>query len=43
MLNLGYDGFIIKGREIVNYKPKDIIYFKTEDQLIRYFEQVIKK
>ena len=42
MLNMGYDGFIIKGREIVNYKPKDILYFKTEDQLIRYYDQMIK-
>ena len=38
MLNWGYDGLIIKGREMVNYKPKDIKYFKTENELQRYYE-----
>ena len=38
MLNIGYDGLIIKGREMVNYSPKDIKYFKTENELQRYYE-----
>ena len=38
MLNLGYDGLIIKGREMVNYTPNDIKYFKTEQELQRYYE-----
>jgi GNAT superfamily N-acetyltransferase len=35
---LGYDGVIIKGREYVNYKPKNVLYFKDESQLISYYE-----
>ena len=39
MISLGYDGLIIKGREMVNYTPPDNIkYFNSEDQLYRYFE-----
>lgn len=38
MLKLGYDGLVIKGREMVNYKPHDILYFETEYQLERYYE-----
>jgi len=30
---LGYDGIEIKGREMVNYNPKDVMYFKTEREL----------
>lgn len=41
MLMLGYDGLIIKGREIVNYVPKDVKYFKTEDELRHYYETLI--
>lgn len=38
MLKLGFDGLIIKGREMVNYSPsKDVLYFKTEDELINYY------
>lgn len=37
MIDMGYDGFIIKGREMVNYKPKDVKYFKTEYELEQYF------
>lgn len=33
MIALGYDGLIIKGREMVNYKPENIKYFENEDQL----------
>ena len=38
MLFLGYDGLIIKGREMVNYSPTNIKYFKTENELQRYYE-----
>jgi hypothetical protein len=37
MINLGYDGLIIKGREMVNYTPENVLYFKTEEQLKNYF------
>lgn len=37
MLNKGYDGLIIKGREMVNYKPENILYFKEEQQLKSYY------
>jgi hypothetical protein len=39
MLDLGYDGLIIKGREMVNYTPENVRYYKTEDQLYNYFSQ----
>lgn len=35
---LGYDGVIIKGREMVNYAPKDIKYFDSEESLKAYYE-----
>jgi hypothetical protein len=38
MMKLGYDGFVIKGREMVNYKPNNIKYFRTENELERYYE-----
>jgi len=38
MLEIGYDGLVIKGREMVNYTPENIKYFKTEDELKRYYE-----
>lgn len=28
---------MIKGREYVNYKPENIIYFKTDEQVETYF------
>ena len=37
MLKQGFDGLIIKGREIVNYTPKNIIYFKTEPEVKNYY------
>jgi len=37
MMKKGYDGVIIKGREMVHYKPKDIKYFKTDYELEQYF------
>ena len=42
MMKLGYDGLIIKGREMVNYTPKNVLYFKTERQLENYYENIIK-
>jgi hypothetical protein len=41
MLILGYDGLIIKGREMVNYSPDNIKYFKTENQLHHYYETLL--
>lgn len=38
MIKLGYDGLEIKGREVVNYTPKDVKYFSNENQLIQYYE-----
>ena len=39
MLKLGYDGLIIKGREIVNYNPPaNVLYFENEHQLYTYYE-----
>jgi len=44
MLNLGYDGLVIKGREMVNYNPPDNIkYFKYEHQLKNYYDQLPNK
>ncbi len=44
MLRLGYDGLVIKGREMVNYTPDNdkIRYFENENQLIQYYEDFIK-
>jgi len=41
MLELGYDGFIVKGREYVNYKPENVLYFNDEFQLENYYDRVI--
>lgn len=40
MLDLGYDGLIIKGREMVNYNPTDIKYFRTEQELQSYYNSL---
>jgi hypothetical protein len=44
MLRLGYDGLVIKGREMVNYAPDNdkIRYFETENQLIQYYEDFVE-
>lgn len=44
MMELGYDGFIIKGREMVNYKPDNdkIKYFENEHQLENYYEDLLR-
>ena len=41
MLKLGYDGVEIIGREMVSYKPENVKYFKTESELINYYENSI--
>ncbi len=42
MMTNGYDGLIIQGREIVNYTPPDnVMYFKTENELIDYYKRNI--
>jgi len=38
LIKLGYDGIEIKGREMVNFNPENIMYFRTEDELKDYFE-----
>jgi hypothetical protein len=38
MLACGYDGIEIPGREMVNYLPKNVLYFEKECELKRYFE-----
>ena len=37
VMKLGYDGIIIKGREMVNYLPTDIKYFRTEDEIKDFY------
>ena len=38
MLSLGYDGLVIKGREMVNYTPpENVMYFENEEQLEMYY------
>jgi hypothetical protein len=40
MLDLGYDGLIIRGREMVNYIPDDVKYFQTENHLYDYYQRL---
>lgn len=40
MQKLGFDGIIIKGREMVNYKPENVLYFGNENQLKFYYEDI---
>ena len=44
MLRLGYDGLVIKGREMVNYTPDEdnIRYFENENQLIQYYKDFVQ-
>lgn len=44
LMKKGYDGLIIKGREMVNYKPDEdkIRYFETDNQLEMYYEYLMK-
>lgn len=43
MQKLGYDGIVIKGREMVNFTPKDVLYFDNEIQLMDYYENLTMK
>lgn len=44
MLRLGYDGLVVKGREMVNYTPPDNVkYFEHESQLENYYYDFIHK
>ena len=40
MIKLGYDGVIIPGREMVNYKPENVLYFNNENSVIDYYERL---
>jgi hypothetical protein len=43
LMKRGFDGVIIKGREMVNYTPPDnVLYFSNENELINYFENNIE-
>lgn len=43
MLRIGYDGLVIRGREMVNYSPPDnVLYFNTEEELKNYYEYNIE-
>ena len=43
MLKRGYDGVVIKGREMVNYTPPDnVLYFSNEHELMNYYENNIE-
>jgi hypothetical protein len=37
VMALGYNGIIIKGREMVHFTPEDVRYFENEDQLKNYY------
>lgn len=39
---LGYDGIVIKGREMVNFSPEDVKYFATEDELYDYYNNNVR-
>lgn len=42
LMKMGYDGAIIKGREIVNYTPSDKVrYFENEDALRNYYQHTL--
>jgi hypothetical protein len=43
VMKLGYDGIEIKGREMVNFTPEDVRYFKTEAELKSYFDSLVAK
>lgn len=43
IMKLGYDGIIIKGREMVNYDPpSDVLYFRDESQVESYWRLHVK-
>lgn len=39
---MGYDGVVIKGREMVNYSPENVMYYKNDNQLIDYYERAVE-
>lgn len=42
MLKKGYDGLVVRGREMVNYNPsEDVKYFENERQLEMYYDDFI--
>jgi hypothetical protein len=45
MLELGYDGVIIKGREMVNYTPdpNEVKFFRYEDDLEEFYFRIINQ
>jgi hypothetical protein len=44
MIKLGYDGIIVRGREMVNFAPPpNVEYFADESQVISYWLRNIKK
>ena len=43
LMNLGYDGVVIKGREMVHYNPEDVRYFFNSRQLEQYYETLIQE
>lgn len=40
-IELGLDGLIIKGREMVNYLPENILYFDSEIRLEQYYNNSV--
>lgn len=43
MQEMGYDGIVIRGREMVNFKPPDDVrYYKDEGQVRSYWELYVK-
>ena len=41
IMALGYDGIIIKGREMVHYNPENIQYYENERTLYQYYEYCV--
>lgn len=41
MMKLGYDGILISGREMVNYTPSDVKYYRNESEVFEYFKYVV--
>ena len=42
MAKRGFDGLVIRGREMVNYVPGEVLYFSTERQLESYYETCVE-
>lgn len=40
VLKMGYDGIEVKGREMVNFKPENVLYFRTEQELMDYYKRI---